>query len=169
VLHVPPQLMPAGELVTAPVPVPLGETLSMNCGGGGAVPELKFAVATTAELIVSVQLPVPEQAPLQPIKVDPAFGVAMRVMTVFGSRGEKQALPQSNPSGNDVTRPVPLPAFAIVSDGELEGGVATVNAAPTLAAALTVTLQLPVPEQAPLQPVKFEPEAGVAVSDTNVP
>ena len=169
VLHVPPQLMPPGELVTAPVPVPLGATLNVNCGGGGAVPELKFAVATTAELIVSVQLPVPEQAPLQPVKVDPAFGVAMRVMTVLASRSEKQALPQSNPSGDEVIRPFPLPALVMVSDGELEGGAATVNAAPTLAAALSVTLQLPVPEHAPLQPVKVEPEAGVAVSDTNVP
>jgi len=116
-----------------------------------------------------VQLPVPEHAPLQPVKVEPAFGVAMRVRTVFARRSEKQALPQSNPSGDEVTRPVPLPALVIRSDGELEGGVATVKAAPTLAAAFRVTLQLPVPEHAPLQPVKVDPEAGVAVSDTSVP
>jgi hypothetical protein len=120
-------------------------------------------------LIVSVQLPVPEQAPLQPVKVEPAAGVAMRVRTVFARRSEKQALPQSNPSGEEVTRPVPLPALVISSDGELEGGAARVKAAPTLAATFKVTLQLPVPEQAPLQPAKVEPEAGAAVSDTSVP
>jgi hypothetical protein len=161
-------LMPAGALVTVPVPVPLFVTLSANCGGG-AVPELKFAVAVTAELIVSVQLLVPEQAPLQPVKVEPAFGVAMSVMTKFGRRSAKQALPQSNPSGDEVTRPAPVPALVIVSDGEPEGGAARVNAAPMLAAALSVTLQLPVPEHAPLQPVKVEPEAGVAVRETSVP
>src|SRR5258706_5888573 len=166
--HVAPQLMPAGALATVLVPVPLRVTLSANCGGG-AVPLLKFAVAVTAELIVRLQLPVPEQAPLQPVKVEPAFGVAMRVMTVFARRSEKQALPQSNPSGDDVTRPVPVPALVMVSDGVPDAGAARVNAAPTLAAALRVTLQLPVPEQAPLQPVKVEPEAGVAVRDTTVP
>src|SRR5258706_12490571 len=110
--------MPAGKLGTLPVPVPLGAMLSVNCGGG-AVPELKFAVATTAELMVSVQLPVPEHAPLQPVKVEPAFGVAMRVRTVFARRSEKQALPQSNPSGEEGTRPVPLPSLGVGREREL--------------------------------------------------
>src|SRR5258706_3908322 len=165
-LQVAPQLMPAGVLATVPVPVPLRVTLSAN-GGGGAGPLLKFAVAVTAELIVRLQLPVPEQAPLQPVKVEPAFGVAMRVMTVFARRSEKQALPQSNPAGFEVTRPAPVPALVIVSDGVPPVDAAKV--AVTLLAALRVTLQLPVPEHAPLQPGKVEPPLGVAVSDTTVP
>ena len=156
--------MPAGALVTVPVPVPLRTTLSANCVGGG-VPELKLAVAVSAEVMVSAQLPIPEQAPLQPVKVEPALGVAMSVIVEPPMNGEKQMLPQSKPSGEEVTRPVPVPALVIVSDG---GGV-MVNTAPTLLAAFRVTLQLPVPEQAPLQPVKVEPEAGVAVRPTLEP
>jgi hypothetical protein len=44
------------------------------------------------------------------------------------------------------------------------------NVAVTVTAAVTVTVQEPVPEQLPpLQPVKVEPVAGVAVSVTAVP
>src|SRR5262245_19023 len=42
----------------------------------------------------------------------------------------------------------------------------TANAAVTVRAALIVTLQAPVPEQLPPQPVKLKPDAGVAVRDT---
>jgi hypothetical protein len=44
-----------------------------------------------------------------------------------------------------------------------------VKVAVTDRAAFIVTVQVPVPEQAPLQPVKFVPVAGVAVSVTRVP
>jgi hypothetical protein len=44
-----------------------------------------------------------------------------------------------------------------------------VNVAVTLVAAVTETTQLPVPVQAPLQPVKVEPDAATAVSVTLVP
>src|SRR5438094_8460077 len=44
------------------------------------------------------------------------------------------------------------------------------NVALTVVAALTVTVQVPVPEQLPpLQPAKVEPAAGAAVSVTEVP
>ena len=43
------------------------------------------------------------------------------------------------------------------------------NVAVTDRAALMVTAQLPVPEQAPLQPANVEPPAGAAVSVTFVP
>jgi hypothetical protein len=36
-----------------------------------------------SELIVSWQVPVPEQAPLQPVNVDPAAGVSVSVTWVF--------------------------------------------------------------------------------------
>ena len=71
------------------------------------------------------------------------------------------------PEGVLVTVPVPVPLRETVSGNCVTGVV--VNAASTLAAAFRVTLQLPVPEHAPVQPVNVEPEAAVAVRDTTVP
>ena len=52
-------------------------------------------------------------------------------------------------------------------DSDNNGGSAA-KVAVTLLAASIVTLQAPVPEQAPDQPPNCEPEAGVAVRDTTV-
>jgi hypothetical protein len=43
-LHVSPQLMPAGVLVTVPVPVPDFVTVSCTVAGGGGAEALKVAV-----------------------------------------------------------------------------------------------------------------------------
>ena len=62
----------------------------------------------------------------------------------------------------------PLP----VASREFDMGVtpiATMKVAVTDLAAFMVTWQEPVPEQAPLQPVKVEPAAGAAVRVTTVP
>jgi hypothetical protein len=40
------------------------------------------AVTDLAESMVTIQLPIPVQAPLHPEKVDPASGVAVRVTVV---------------------------------------------------------------------------------------
>jgi len=74
------QFRPGGELVTFPVPVPTMDNMRSWLGSG--VPLLNVAVATSAELTVRVQSEVPEHAPLHPAKVDPGFGVAMRVSTL---------------------------------------------------------------------------------------
>ena len=68
------------------------------------------------------------------------------------------------PAGVPVTGPLPVPAFVTVS-----AKLGTSNVAVTVVAAVIVTVQEPVPEQPPLQPVKVEPAAGVAVSVTAVP
>ena len=70
-----PQSIPAGALVTVPAPVPTLETVSVKTG-------VKVAVTDVAAVRVTVQGPVPVQAPLQPVKTDPADGVAVSVTTV---------------------------------------------------------------------------------------
>jgi hypothetical protein len=70
------QLIPTGLLVTVPLPVPARVTLR------GKVGLLKVAVTDLLAVMLNEQEPVPVQAPLQPAKVDPAAGDAVRVTIV---------------------------------------------------------------------------------------
>ena len=66
-----------------------------------------------------------------------------------------------------MTVPVPVPARATVN---VKLPVVVLNVAVTLRACVIDTVQVPVAlVQAPLQPAKVEPAAGVAVSVTDVP
>ena len=151
-----PQLIPAGELVTVPEPDLL--TVTVNCGGGAT---LKVAVTDVAPLTVGLQAPVPEQAPLQPANTMPLSGVAVRLTLVPEAKLSEQVAPQLIRPGVPVTVPVPVPFLA--TDSVNLG----TKLADTDCAALMVTMHVPVPEQeAPLQPVKAEPDAAVAVSVT---
>ena len=124
---------------------------------------MKVAVTAVAALTVTVHAPVPEQAPLQLAKTEPAAGAAVRVTTVTGVTDREQVAPQLMPAGLLVTVPVPVPFFVTVKFT----GVA-VKVAVTEVAAFTVTAHVPVPEHAPLQPAKVEPAAGAAVRVTAV-
>jgi len=123
-------------------------------------------VTEVAALTVTVQLAVPEQPPpLQPVNVEPAAGVAVKVRAVPLAYEAAQVVPQEMPAGALVTVPVPAPALVTVSAKDWRAKVAV-----TEVAALTVTVQVAVPEQPPpLQPVKVEPAAGAAVKVTAVP
>jgi len=66
--------MPAGELITVPLPPTLTARVS-----GIAV---NVAVTFWAEFIVTLQAPVPEQGPDQPEKVYPVEAEAVRVTVV---------------------------------------------------------------------------------------
>jgi len=69
------------------------------------------------------------------------------------------------PAGVLVTVPTPVPALVTV-----RANVGRSKVAGTVVAADIVTVQEPVPEQLPpLQPLKVDPVAGVAVSVTAVP
>src|SRR2546428_11284781 len=103
--------------------------------------------------------------PLQPVKVEPAAGVAVSVTAVPLVKLAEQVAPQLMPAGELVTVPLPVPAGVTV-----RVKVCSVKVAVTVVAAESVTTQVPVPEQPPpVQPVKVEPAAGVAVSVTAVP
>ncbi len=148
-LQVEPQLMPVGELVTVPLPVSLTESVN-SC--------VKVADTLFAALMVTMQLPVPLQAPPQPVNVQPLAGVSFSVTCVPLPKFALQVEPQLMPVGELVTVPLPVSLTESVNS--------CVNVADTLSAALMVTMQLPVPLQAPLQPVKVPPLAGVAVRVT---
>jgi hypothetical protein len=105
-----PQLMPAGALVTVPDPAPERLTVSANDW------RAKLAVTDVAALIVTVQVPVPEQPPpVQPVNVAPAEGVAVSVTAVPLLNDAVQVAPQLMPAGALVTVPGPAPERLTVS------------------------------------------------------
>jgi len=124
------------------------------------------AVTVVAALSVTVQVPVPEQPPpLQPVKVEPAVGVAVKATAVLPEKLAEQVAPQETPAGLLVTVPAPAPVLETVSVKDCDANVAV-----TVVAALITTVQERLPAQPPpLQPVKVEPAAGVAVKVTAVP
>ena len=70
-----------------------------------------------AAVSVTVQVPVPEQPPpLQPEKVEPAAGVAVRVMAVPLANAAEHVAPQAMPTGLLVTVPLPAPVLEIVNE-----------------------------------------------------
>ena len=98
------QLMPAGLLVTVPLPTRL--TVSVT---GGLVVVANVAVIEVFAVILRMQLPVPLQPPpLHPENVEPEDGVADKVMIVPVAYVSEQSEAQLIPAGLLVT--VPLPA-----------------------------------------------------------
>src|SRR5437870_1229512 len=162
--QVAPQEIPADELVTVPLPVPDLVTVR----GKEDDDCTNAAVTEVAAFIVTLQVPVPVQPPpLQPVKVAPAAGVAVRLTTVPVVKAVEQVAPQEIPAGALVTVPTPAPDLVTLSGKEDDD---CTKAAVTDVAAFIVTLQVPVPVQPPpLQPVKVAPAAGVAVRLTTVP
>src|SRR5439155_19263290 len=146
-VQMPPQSMPAGALVTVPIPVPLGTTVTAK------LCTAKVAVTVVAAVTVTTQESVPAQvSPLQPVKTDPTAGVAVSVTTVPLTKLAVQVGPQSMPAGVLDTVPAPVPALETVrTKVGVKDGV-------TAVAAVRVTVQGPVPEQAPpTQPENTEP------------
>src|SRR5947209_11263205 len=151
--------MPAGELVTVPVPVPVRLTLRTLCV------EAKFAVTARSAPIATLQVcPEVESQPTQPVKAELAPAVGVRVTRVPLVYVAVQVGPQLMPDGELVTVPVPVPVRLTVRVLCVEAKVAV-----TLRAALIVTVQGPVPVQSPLQPVKAELTPAVGVRVTGVP
>ena len=101
--------MPAGVLVTVPLPVPAFVTASAY------VFNAKFAVTLFAASTVTTQEPVPVQPlPLQQVKVEPAFAAAANVTTVPLLKFVEQVAPQLMPAGVLVTVPLPVPVLLTI-------------------------------------------------------
>src|SRR5689334_18787849 len=102
--------MPAGALVTEPVPVPARVTVSARWAMAA-----KVAVTLRAALMVTVQVvAVPVQEPLEPVKLEVGDGAAVRVTLVPVAKLAEQVVPQLTPAGALVTVPVPVPARVTV-------------------------------------------------------
>lgn len=159
-------LIPAGLLLTVPVPVPASVTVSAKL-------ELPPKLATTFVdcVIVNVQVPVPEQpSPVHPVNVDPAVGLAVNVICVpLAKLAEHVVEHMLIPAGLLLTLPLPVPAKVTVSKSLL----------PVLKVAVTVTSAVPMGTvqvggfvcglagvQFALKPANDEPDAAVAVSIT---
>ena len=67
--------------------------------------KLNVAVTNLDEVIVTEQLPVPEQAPLQPVKPEPVAAFAVRVTPVPSGKPNTHLLGQLIPAGLLVTDP----------------------------------------------------------------
>ena len=74
---------------------------------------LNVAVQDMAAFIVTV--PVVQPVPLQPAKVEPEAGVAVKVTTVPLLKFAEQMLPQLMPAGELVTVPLPVPVSIMES------------------------------------------------------
>ena len=126
---------------------------------------LNVPVTLRAAVIDVVQFPVPVHAPLQPANVEPLAAAAVSVTDVPLAKFALHVVPQLMPVGDDVTVPVPVPAF-VTLNANVE---ALLKVAVTARAAVIDVVQVPVPVHAPLQPVNVEPLAATAVSVTKVP
>jgi len=74
------------------------------------------AVTACAAFTVTVQVPVPEQPPpLQPEKVEPAAGTAVKVTELPLAYAAAQVVPQEMPAGALVMVPLPAPLELTVS------------------------------------------------------
>jgi hypothetical protein len=152
------QETPAGDEVTVPEPVPAITTLSEPGPGR------KVAVTAVSAESVTLQRPVPVQAPDQPSKVDDPPPRAVRVTTAPSAKPALQVPGQEMPEGEEVMVPVPPPTAMTVSVRPPSAKVAV-----TLAIEFIVSTQVPVPVHGPDQPVKVEPTLAEAVRVTTVP
>jgi hypothetical protein len=154
------QLIPAGLLLTVPVPLPMRWTVSSS------FVMAKLAVTGVVPLTVTLHdVAVPQPGTLHPEKEEFAPAVAVRVTWVPLAYWALQVGKQLMPAGVLLTVPVPL-TLTINVPSVLETGM---NVAVTEELLDTVILQAPVPLQAPPHPAKVEPWPGVAVSVTCVP
>ena len=96
------------------VPVPVQFPVKSTAGdSGGDWIWLNLAVTTLSASIFRVHVPVPEQAPDHPEKVEPACAVAVSV-TVLPAGKLMQLMPQFRLEAEELAPIVPLPSPEVV-------------------------------------------------------
>ena len=161
--HVVGQTIPAGALITVPLPVPISLTVSAKL-----FVVLNVAVTGVVAVTVTTQVPVPEHPlPLQPANVEPSAATAVSVALVPLAKFAEHVVGQLIPVGALVTVPVPVPVSLTVR----AKFVLLLKLAVTGVFAVIVNVHVPVPSQlfAPLQPVNVDPSSGKAVNVICVP
>jgi len=158
-LQVAPQLMPAGDEVTVPEPVPVLVTVSTRVSILNAAPTLCGLFGIEAMVQVGL-VPEAAHAPDHPPNTEPVGTVAVRVTLEATLNVPAQVAPQLIGPGEEVTVPVPAPDLETVIVLVSCVKVAVTACAPPPTG--IVMTQLPVPLQAPLQPVNCEPAAALA-------
>src|SRR6185436_18233283 len=129
----------------------------------------KVAVTARAALMVTLQAPVPVQAPLQPVKVEPVAGAAVRLTAAPLVNEAEQVAPQEMPAGVLVTVQVPVPVqpppLQPVNVEPAEGAAVKVTMVPLVKAWAQVAPQeMPAGELVTV-PVPFPDFATVSVKD----
>jgi hypothetical protein len=76
---------------------------------------VNVAPTEVAAFMVTLQVDVPLQAPVQPAKVELGAGAAVSVTAVPGAKPAAQVAPQLMPAGLLVTVPVPVPEAVTVN------------------------------------------------------
>jgi hypothetical protein len=110
------QSMPAGALVTCPLPFPSRVSVRSKAG-------VNVAVTFVAELIATVHtLPTATSHPLHPESVDPMAGTAVRTTLLPEAKPNEQIEPQSMPTGTLLMDPLPLPSKLTVRTTGGSGG-----------------------------------------------
>ena len=157
-------LMPAGVELTVPLPRPVLVTVMTRVSIPNAAPTLCGLFGMLAIVHVGL-VPNAAQAPLHPVKIEPVGTAAVSVTLEATLKVPWQVAPQLMPAGVEVTVPVPAPDFetVIVLVSCVKDAV-TACAPP--AGGMLMTQVVAVPVQAPLQPAKLEPAAGVSWSVT---
>jgi hypothetical protein len=156
-----PQLIPAGVLITLPLPVPF--LVSDRENFVWELSELNVALQVLATSIIIFPV---HPVPLQPAKVEPVAGVAARLASVPFVNDAEQVLPQLMPEGLLVTVPLPVPFFVIDRMDLVWTGGGLKVAVQVL---VTFMVVIPLLQPVPLHPPNVEPTAGVAVKVTRVP
>jgi len=135
--------MPVGTLATVPLPVPVLFTVRVKAW------TVKVAVTIVAALRLTTQASVPEQPPpLQPVKVEPVAGVAVRVIMVPTGKLAEQVVPHVIPAGELVTEPLPVPAgitVALTRGGSAASSTSTQSSLPGPSALIPGVVKLSKP------------------------